>query len=42
VRLALTIESATLKIRDGRIWEIRTGACKAEGSLKMRSGGSRQ
>jgi hypothetical protein len=33
-RVALTIESATLKIRDGRIWEIRTGACKAEGSLK--------
>lgn len=34
VAVALTIEAATLKIRDGRIWEMRTGACKAEGSLR--------
>jgi hypothetical protein len=34
VRIALTIESATVKIQNGRIWEIRTGKCKAEGSLK--------
>ena len=34
VVVALTIEAATLKIRDGRIWEIKTGACKAEGSIR--------
>jgi hypothetical protein len=33
VRVALTIEAATLRIQDGRIWEARTGACTAEGSL---------
>jgi len=33
-RIALTIEAITLKIHDGRIWEIRLGACKAEGSLR--------
>lgn len=34
LRIALTIESATLKVQNGRIWEIRTGECKAEGSLR--------
>jgi hypothetical protein len=37
VLVVLTIEAATLKIRDGRIWEIRTGACKAEGRLRCGS-----
>lgn len=32
--VAVTLDAATLKIHDGRIWEIRTGACKAEGSLR--------
>ncbi len=36
-RIALTIEAVTLKIRDGKIWEIKTGACKAEGSLRCGS-----
>jgi hypothetical protein len=37
LRVAVTIESATLKVQNKRIWELRTGACKLEGSLK--SGG---
>jgi hypothetical protein len=34
-RVALTIESAILKIRDGRIWELQTGAASAEASLEL-------
>ena len=32
--VTLTLESAILKIRDGKIWTAQTGACQASGELK--------
>ena len=32
--VTLTLESAVLKIRDGKIWAAQTGACQASGELK--------
>jgi hypothetical protein len=33
VRVAVTIDGATLKIQAGKIWEVRTGSCSAEGRV---------